>query len=276
MAAAPQPTLDQVIQWALEAGAIAREGFTRSHQVAFKGRTDLVTEIDFQIEQALIRAIHGAFPEHSILTEEAGALDGVPSLRWYVDPLDGTVNYAHQIPVYAVSIAFQDAEGLKLGVVYDPSRDECFSAQKGAGAWLNNEPLHVSAVDEVEKSLHATAFARQDEVKFNRNLRNFSYLSRHSLGVRRMGSAALELTYVACARLDAYWEQGINPWDIAAAALIVEEAGGVVTTPEGDPDYFKPPHAILAAAPNLHPRLLELFARLKDPETGSVARSPHV
>jgi myo-inositol-1(or 4)-monophosphatase len=276
MTASPQPTLDQVIHWALKAGAIARDGFNRSHQVAFKGRTDLVTEIDYQIEQALVQAIHSAYPEHSILTEEAGAINGTSFLRWYIDPLDGTVNYAHQIPVYAVSIAFQDAEGIKLGVVYDPSRDECFSAQKGAGAWLNHDPLHVSAVNEVEKSLHATAFARQDEVKFNRNLRYFAYLSRHSLGVRRMGSAALELTYVACARLDAYWEQGINPWDIAAAALIVEEAGGVVTTPEGDPDYFKPPHAILAANPSLHPHLLELFARLKDPATESAAHSPNV
>ena len=135
MAAAPQPTLDQVIQWALEAGAIAREGFTRSHQVAFKGRTDLVTEIDFQIEQALIRAIHGAFPEHSILTEEAGALDGVPSLRWYVDPLDGTRQFIKRTDQFSVNIALIHRHQAVFGLVLSPVSRLCYYAYRGGGAY---------------------------------------------------------------------------------------------------------------------------------------------
>jgi myo-inositol-1(or 4)-monophosphatase len=120
----------------------------------------------------------------------------------------------------------------------------------------------VNTVSDIERTLHTTAFARQDTGKFERNLRNFAHLSRYSLGVRRMGCAALEMCYVACNRVDAYWEQGINAWDIAAAALIVEEAGGVVTTPEGDADYFKMPHAVLAAVPDVHGKLVELFGSL--------------
>lgn len=254
-----QPTLDQVISWARHAGAIAREGFLKDHDIAYKGRTDLVTDVDFACEKYLVDAIHSSFPSHSILTEEAGAVNGVHSNRWYIDPLDGTVNYSRRIPFYAVSLAYETAEGLLLGVVYDSTHDECFTAERGRGAWLNGEPLRVNTVSDIEKTLHTTAFARQDTGKFERNLRNFAHLSRYSLGVRRMGCAALELCYVACGRVDAYWEQGINAWDIAAAALIVEEAGGVVTTPEGDSDYFKPPHAVLAAAPGVHGHLVELF-----------------
>lgn len=257
-----QPTLDQVIAWAKHAGAIAREGYARDHEIAFKGRTDLVTEVDYECERYLVSAIRAAFPAHSILTEEAGAVNGLSTDRWYIDPLDGTVNYSRRIPFYAVSIAFESEGKLQLGVVYDPTHDECFTAERGKGAWLNGEPLRVNAVSDFEKTLHTTAFARQDDAKFERNLRNFAHLSRYSLGVRRMGCAALELCYVACGRVDAYWEQGINAWDIAAATLIVQEAGGVVTTPEGNPDYFKPPHAVLAAAPGVHGKLIELFGSL--------------
>jgi len=264
-----QPSLDQVIEWAKHAGAIARARFSNDHDIVFKGHTDLVTEVDYQCEKYLVEAIHGAYPTHSILTEEAGAVNGIAVNRWYIDPLDGTVNYAHHIPFYVVSIAWESAGEVKLGVVYDPSHDECFAAERGRGAWLNGEPLKVSAVTDLEKSLHATAFARQDRAKFERNLGQFAHLSRFSFGVRRMGCAALELCYVSCARLDAYWEMGINVWDIAAAALIVEEAGAKVTTPEGNPDYFKPPFALLAAAPGIHNQLVELFKVL------SQTRSTH-
>jgi myo-inositol-1(or 4)-monophosphatase len=256
------PTLTQVTEWARQAGAIAREGFFSEHDIAFKGRTDLVTEVDFQCEKYLVDSIRAAFPSHSILTEEAGAVNGSRGNRWYIDPLDGTVNYSRRIPFYVISIAFETEGRLQLGVVYDPTHDECFTAERGKGAWLNGEPLRVNAVSNIEKTLHATAFARQDADKFERNLRNFAHLSRYSLGVRRMGCAALEMCYVACNRVDAYWEQGINAWDIAAAALIVEEAGGVVTTPEGDADYFKMPHAVLAAVPDVHGKLVELFGSL--------------
>ncbi len=263
MTASDQPQLEQVMQWAKEAGAIARAAFSDVHDVAFKGRSDLVTEIDYRCEQHLINAIQNAYPAHSILSEEAGAVNGKDSDRWYIDPLDGTVNYAHRIPFYAVSVAWQSGADLRLGVVYDPTHDECFSAERGRGSWLNGKKLRVNTTSDLEKSLHTSTFARQDEELFARNLRNFAHLSRHSFGVRRMGCAALELCYVACGRVDAYWEQGINAWDIAAAALIVEEAGGKVTNLDDDPEYFKPPYALLAAAPALHPQLLKLFDQLK-------------
>ena len=263
MTSMPQPTLEQIVQWAKGAGAIARAGLTQEFDVTLKGRTDLVTEIDYRCERHLIDAIQSAFPSHSILAEEAGAVDGNEGERWYIDPLDGTVNYAHHIPFYAISIAWQSAAGMQLGVVYDPTHDECFCAERGRGAWLNGEKLHIHQGGDVEKSLHTTTFARHDEVLFARNVRRFSHLSRESFGVRRMGCAALELCYVACNRVDAYWEQGINAWDIAAAALIVEEAGGKVTDLEGDPHYFKPPYAMLASNPILHPQLMALFRQLQ-------------
>jgi len=257
-----QPTLDQVIEWAKHAGSIARAGFLGDHDIAFKGSTDLVTEVDFLCEKYLVDSIRTAFPAHSILTEEAGAVNGENSDHWYIDPLDGTVNYSRRIPFYVVSIAWETNGKLQLGVVYDPTHDECFAAERGKGAWLNGAPLQVNPASDLEKTLHSTAFARQDAGKFEFNLRNFAHLSRYSLGVRRMGCAALELCYLACGRVDAYWEQGINAWDVAAAALIVEEAGAVVTTPDGDPYYFKPPFSLLAAAPGIHGQLVELFRKL--------------
>ena len=258
-----QPTLEQVVQWAKEAGTIAREALAGSFDIALKGRSDLVTDVDYRCEQHLINAIRTAYPSHAILSEEAGAVNGKDGDRWYIDPLDGTVNYAHRIPFYVVSIAWQSGGELRLGVVYDPTHDECFSAERGRGAWLNGERLSVSTTSDLEKSLHCSTFARRDEVLFERNLRNFSYLSRNSFGVRRMGCAALEFCYVACGRIDAHWEQGINAWDIAAAALIVAEAGAVVTNLDGHPDYFKPPYDLLAATPALHPQLVQLFDQLR-------------
>ena len=257
-----QPQLEQIIQWAKEAGAIALDGINAAHNVALKGKTDLVTEIDYKIEKHLINAIQSNFPSHAILAEESGAVNGKDGDRWYIDPLDGTINYAHRIPLYGVSIAWESAGVLQMGVVYDPSHDECFYAQRGVGAWLNGEPLHVSHTSNMEQSLHTTAFVRQDGI-FERNVRIFAHLSRHTFGVRRMGCASLELCYVSCGRVDSYWEQGINAWDIAAAALIVEEAGGIITTPTGSPDYFKQPYAILAAAPGIHAQMISLFKEIE-------------
>jgi myo-inositol-1(or 4)-monophosphatase len=258
-----QPSLDLVESWAKHAGSIARDRFLKEHDLGFKGATDLVTEVDHQCEDYLVKQILNAFPSHSILTEESGKLNSGSTERWYIDPLDGTINYAHRIPLYVISIAYESEGKLQLGVVYDPSRDECFTAERGRGAWLNKEPIRPSGVTDLEKSLHATAFARRDDELFDRNMRYYNHLTRATQGVRRMGCAALEACYVACGRVDAYWEQQINAWDVAAAALIVQEAGGIVTTPEGDPDYFKPPYAILASAPGIHRQLLDLFKSLR-------------
>ena len=158
MTASEQPSLEQVIQWAKAAGNIAREGFLQEHNVGYKGATDLVTEIDHACEKLILDAIRSNFPAHSILAEESGALNSGSPDCWYVDPLDGTINYAHQIPIYVISIAYQHAGKLQLGVVYDPSRDECFAAERGRGAWLNGEKLSVSGVTDLQKSLLATGF----------------------------------------------------------------------------------------------------------------------
>ncbi len=258
-----QPELTQMVEWAKHAGEIARGRFLMEHELGFKGATDLVTEVDHQCEDYLVDKILTAFPSHSILTEESGRLNSGSSDRWYIDPLDGTINYAHRIPLYVISLAFASEGDLQLGVVYDPSRDECFTAQRGKGACLNGNPIHPSGVTDLEKSLHATAFARRDDELFDRNMRYYNHLTRFTQGVRRMGCAALEACYVACGRIDAYWEQQINAWDVAAAALIVEESGGIVTTPDGDPGYFKPPYAVLASAPGIHRQILDLFRSLK-------------
>jgi myo-inositol-1(or 4)-monophosphatase len=254
-----QPSLDQVIDWAKQAGRIAREGFLMDHQVAFKSPRDVVTEIDHACEKLLMDAIKIHFHDDAILTEESGAMDGKTGDCWFIDPLDGTVNYSHRLPIYSVSIAYQTNGKLTLGVVYDPSRDECFSAERGKGAWLNGEAIHVSGCNSLLKSLLVTGFPYNDPEIFAKNLILFGQLTQKSQGVRRLGSAALDVCYVACGRFDGYWEQGINAWDIAAGALIVEEAGGIVTGLDGSPGYFKPPYAIIASAPGIHHELLEIL-----------------
>jgi myo-inositol-1(or 4)-monophosphatase len=251
------PSLDQVVAWAKAAGKIARDGFLNDHKLGYKGATDIVTEIDHQCEDLILGGIRDAFPGHAIFSEESGALAGEMENTWYVDPLDGTVNYAHRIPFYVISIAYAHKGELTLGVVYDPSRDECYSAERDKGAWLNGEPMRVSTSRDLHKSLLSTGFPYHDMSKFDENLRIFSRLTRETQGVRRMGCAALEMCYVARGLFDGYWEQEINAWDIAASSLITLEAGGVVTDLLGGADFFKPPYALVASGTGLHPLLLE-------------------
>lgn len=258
-----RPELAQVTEWVKQAGSIARGRFNSDHDLGYKGATDLVTEVDHQCEDYLIGEIRRSFPSHSILTEESGSLNGGSGDCWYIDPLDGTINYAHRIPIYVISVAWQHAGKMQLGVVYNPSSDECYYAECGKGAYLNGIAIHPSGVTELEKSLHATAFTRRDSNLYERNLNVFNHLNRSTQGVRRMGCAALETCYVASGNLDAYWFQNMNAWDIAAAMLIVEEAGGKVTSLTGSSDYFKPPYSILACAPGIQAQMLELFSELK-------------
>ena len=177
-----QPTLDQVIAWAKAAGKIALDGFLKDHKLGSKGSTDIVTEIDHQCEDLILGGIRNAFPGHAIFSEESGALAGETENTWYVDPLDGTVNYAHRIPLYVISIAYAHQGVLTLGVVYDPSRDECYSAERGKGAWLNGEPMRVSTSRDLHKSLLSTGFPYHDMSKFDENLRIFSRLTRGDTG----------------------------------------------------------------------------------------------
>ncbi len=259
-----QPTLGEIILLAKTAGEIVRSGFDLPHQIGYKSAVDVVTEMDRQSEEYLLGQIRSRFPEHSILSEESGSINGQQENTWIVDPLDGTVNYSHHLPMYAISIAFQSHGQLQLGVVYDPSLDECFSAERGKGAWLNGSRIRVSNVNELVKTLLVTGFpydrASDD---FARGVRYFGELTRITQGVRRLGSAALDMCYVAAGRLDGYWELLIHPWDIAAGALIVQEAGGVVTDLNGGPDFLKPPYAAIAANPAIHQLLMEQLQQIK-------------
>lgn len=254
-----QPSLDYLESLALRAGEILRAGFGKHHQITLKGEIDLVTEVDRQSEDFLLAEIRRDFPSHRIVAEENGAIRGEDGCAWYIDPLDGTVNYAHQLPIFAVSVAYEQDGQLCLGVVYDPMRDECFSAQRGRGAWLNGKPIHVSTIDRLERSLLVTGFPYDIRRSDQTNLEYFARFTLLTQGVRRLGSAALDLCYVACGRLDGFWEPSLGAWDMAAGALIAEQAGALVTSMDGERDYFRQPYSLLAANPHLHPLMLSVL-----------------
>lgn len=258
-----EPTLELLIDLARGAGAILREGYGKQHQISRKGRIDLVTEMDHRSEAYLLEAVRSRFPTHSIDSEESGQLSGVDHARWFIDPLDGTTNYAHGIPNFSVSIAYSTGGRVQLGVVYDPMRDDCFSAERGKGANLNGSPLHVSEISEFSRSLLVTGFPYEALPDGSDNLAHFAHFTRLTQGVRRFGSAALDLCYVAAGRFDGYWELTIRPWDIAAGALIVEEAGGVATRLNGDNCYLEPPFTILAGNPTIHALLLQEMKNIR-------------
>jgi myo-inositol-1(or 4)-monophosphatase len=251
-----QPSIDHLSTWARGAGEILRTGYGKQHSINYKGIIDLVTEMDQQAEQYLVEKIQEHFPEHAIYAEESGHTVGNDGMRWYIDPLDGTTNYAHAIPHFSVSIAYAEAGKFLLGVVYDPMRDECFSAVRGEGARLNGQPIHVSEIQELVNSLLVTGFA-YDHEKSAANAAPFAHFTHLSQGVRRMGSAALDLCYVAAGRFDGYWEQTLSPWDLAAGALIAQEAGGLVTSLLGEENFLLPPYSITAGNLTIHPQLVQ-------------------
>jgi myo-inositol-1(or 4)-monophosphatase len=204
-------------------------------EVRHKGLVDLVTDVDVASEQLVRSAIAQAFPTHTVLGEEGGALGGSDTrFRWLVDPLDGTTNYTHGFPFFCVSIGFEMGGRLTFGVVYAPYLDELFVAEAGRGATLNGEPIHVSDVTDLRQAMLATGFP-YDHNALPRALRSFEVMSRASQAVRRVGSAALDLCYVACGRFDAYWEHHVRPWDLGAGALIAAEAGGRLSATDGSP-----------------------------------------
>jgi myo-inositol-1(or 4)-monophosphatase len=257
-----KPVLSDLTAWAQHAGGILREGYGKRHEINHKGRIDLTTEIDHLSEAYLVEQIHARYPGHTIHTEEAGLLSGADGSCWYIDPLDGTTNYAHALPVFCVSLAYTENCKPVLGVVYDPMRDECFSAERGGGAWLNGNSIHVSEAPDLVHSLLVTGFPYDRYNDRRNNLAAFEHFIRLTQGVRRLGAAALDLCYVACGRFEGYWEQTIRPWDIAAGALIVEEAGGRVTRVDGGEDYLRPPCDVLGANPAIHALVLEEMLKL--------------
>lgn len=255
------PILQDLEKLARHAGEIIRSsynqrpGYGSKHEVEHKGVIDLVTEVDHRSEAYLLSEIQKRFPDHRVTAEESGGLEGEERSQWYVDPLDGTVNFAHGLDIFSVSLAYAEDGQMRLGVVYDPIQDELFSAEKDSGAWLNGEPIKVSTVEQLDDSLLVTGFPYDIRTNPENNLDHFAHFMLVSQGVRRLGSAALDLCYIAAGRLDGYWELRLNSWDVAAGGLIVQEAGGKVTNLAGDADYLSPPQSILAANPELHHRL---------------------
>ena len=250
------PSLTDLQQLARQAGEILAAGYEKEHQLAYKGEIDLVTEIDHRSEEFLVGELRRRFPDHHVLAEEGGGRDGGRH-QWYIDPLDGTVNYAHGVPFFCVSIAYAAFGKLALAAVFDPLRDELFSAECGKGAWLNGRPLTVRPETELSRSLLVTGFPYDIWKTAQHNLDHFGRFARISQGVRRLGSAALDLCYVAAGRFDGYWELSLKPWDLAAGALIAREAGARVTTIGGDEDLLLPPYSVLAAGPMIHGKMLE-------------------
>jgi myo-inositol-1(or 4)-monophosphatase len=218
---------------AKRAGEVLRAGFGAEHAITYKGEVDLVTEIDEEAERVIRGELLGAFPTYGMLAEEGGKLAGKEDARWIVDPLDGTTNYAHGLSIFCVSIALERAGEVVLGVVHDPMGEETFVAQRGRGATLNGDPIRVSDTDELIQSLIVTGFP-YDRTEMPEALELFGRLAASTRGMRRLGSAALDLCYVASGRLDGYYERGIWPWDLAAGSVIVEEAGGKLTNYQGD------------------------------------------
>jgi myo-inositol-1(or 4)-monophosphatase len=256
-----QPRIDELIRLAKGAGKILKDGFGKQHDIKMKGVIDLVTEVDKQAEDYLITKIRNMHPGDMITGEESGTHNGSSKAgQWLVDPLDGTLNYAHGIPIFSVSIAYALNGQVMLGVVYDPMQDECFSAVRGQGAFLNERRLQVSGVQEMVGAMLCTGFPYDVHTTQENNLNYFAGFMRQAQAIRRLGSAALDLSYVAAGRLDGFWELQLNAWDIAAGMLLVEEAGGVVTDIAGKPIELVPPYSIVASTPALHPQMMGIIA----------------
>lgn len=251
---------------AIEAGEILKRDFGRRHKIGHKGKIDLITEVDLKSEQRIIKILKRQYPGHDILTEEGEGWNRPvmseanlrAEYRWIIDPLDGTTNYAHGVPCFSVSVALERRGKVILGVVYDPLREEIFTAEKGKGAYLNKKRIRVSTTRNLSDALLATGFAYDVRESPENNLNHFSNFTLKAQGVRRVGSAAIDLCYVASGRFDGFWELKLKPWDMAAGALAVTEAGGKVTDFKGGPFtiYSK---EILASNSMLHSAMIEVL-----------------
>ncbi len=234
--------------------------------IGTKQRNDFVTEVDHLAEAEIIRVIHRAYPQHAILAEESGA-QGDDEFEWVIDPLDGTTNFLHGFPQFAVSIALRHRGRLDQAVVYDPLRQELFCASRGAGATLNDRRIRVSRANSLTGSLLGTGFPFRQQQHLDAYLAMFRALFPDAAGIRRAGAAALDLAYVAAGRLDGFWEIGLSPWDTAAGALLVLEAGGMVSDFDGGGDYLETGNVICAG-----PRLHAVMVRAIAPHRGEALR----
>ncbi len=252
--------LNFAIQTARDAGSLLLEKFGRITSVTKKGDINLVTEADLASEALIIERIRSFYPKHSILAEESGEAvmtGGDSRWKWIIDPLDGTTNYAHGYPCFCVTIALESDGEIVVGVTFDPTRNEMFAAEKGNGASLNHKPIRVSGESKLSESLIVTGFPYgfKEVPHFERSLKEFLLRSR---GVRRDGSAAIDMAYVACGRFDGFWEEGLSPWDVAAGKLLIEEAGGRISYYDGSSfNIYKPP--ICASNGLIHEQMLEVL-----------------
>lgn len=271
----PQPAefLRAMREIARHAGALLQRHAAQRVAIEYKGEVDIVTIADRESEQLIMGRIRSLWPTHDAVGEEGTRRSTGSDFIWYVDPLDGTTNFAHGFPVYCVSIGLEYKGELFAAVVYDPTRDELFSAGKGSGAELNGKPLHVSATKKLSESLLATGFPAHKRHK-NPNIHFYHQLTLRSHGVRRAGSAALDLACVACGRYDGFWEFNLNPWDTSAGVLLVQEAGGRVTRFDGSP-FRLDSREVLASNGLIHSELItnfeEIFAGRGLEELPSVA-----
>ncbi|MGQ0545967.1 MAG: inositol monophosphatase family protein [Betaproteobacteria bacterium] len=252
------PMLNIAVRAARRAGSIINRASLDGGglKVRAKQARDFVTQVDDAAEQAIIDVVRRAYPEHGFLAEESGASGGGAETVWIIDPLDGTTNFIHRLPQYCVSIGVQHRGALAHAVVYDPGRNELYTASKGRGAFLNDRRIRVSKCDRLENALVGTGFPFKELSRLDLYSRQLLNLMKGSAGVRRAGSAALDFAYVACGRLDAFWELGLSAWDIAAGALLVQEAGGLVGDLEGEQSYLQSGD-VCAGTPKVFPALLE-------------------
>jgi myo-inositol-1(or 4)-monophosphatase len=256
------PLVNIAVRAAREAGKVILRDLDRldALEVSAKGRNDFVSEVDRRAEQAIIATVRRSYPDHAVLGEESG-LQGVSDHVWVIDPLDGTTNYLHGFPVFSVSIAVRHRGRLEHAVVFDPLRNELFTASRGAGAQLNSRRIRVSKRPGLEGALLGTGFPYRDLGELDAYLRVFRELLSRTAGVRRAGSAALDLAYVACARLDGFWEVGLKEWDMAAGALLIQEAGGSVSDFAGG-DGFLASGSVVGGGLRVHTAILEVVRRL--------------
>lgn len=252
--------LQTATEIAREAGALLAHYFERRIGYELKGDYDLVTEADRASEHMVVERLKSYFPSHAVLGEEGGLREASSEYCWYVDPLDGTTNFAHGYPVFNVTLALEHAGEMVCGVIYDPTRQEMFTAERGSGAFLNGRRIHASKAQRLEESLLATGFPSRKRHE-NVNVHFFHQAAMTTHGVRRGGAAAIDLAYVACGRLDGFWEFGLNPWDMAAGLLLVTEAGGRVTDMKGGPASLRGPH-IAVSNGAIHESLLTLFSEV--------------
>ena len=251
------------IEAARAAGELLLSELAGARRIAFKGTpTNLVTEMDARAETLILERVRAAFPDYAMLSEEMGGATGRSGRRWIVDPLDGTTNYAHGLPLFGVSIALEVAGRVEVGVVYDPVHAELYVAERGAGAFLNDRKLSVSRTATLDESLLATGFPYNIRETDDNNLREYAAFSLRAQGVRRLGSAVLYLAWLAAGRFDGYWELRTGPWDVAAGGLIVEEAGGRVTSIDGAALNIDRP-TVVASNGHIHDEMLEVLAGIR-------------